>query len=208
MSSTGTTPGFPLFGRLPTEIRLRISYTVRERDNDLRNGLTELPRTESLAEFGFAFDLFPLVKVTQTTQLKIPWVNREVYHEHFPDVLQLRRCDGRQAGNAVRFNARFDTIWIDLDSLRALYDYIRPCRRVPGQVTEGGYGPSIVERRRNLTGFDLIQRLMTPLPATPTVDGIEYLRIHLFTGLTESIKMDETPTTVATVAAAYSSARI
>ncbi|KAG4430175.1 hypothetical protein IFR05_014334 [Cadophora sp. M221] len=236
MSNIAVTPAFPQFALLPTEIRLRIwraaldanldgrgrivkvlfrrrlgylpAYTMRERGNDLRSGITELPRIESPAEFGFAFDLFPLIKATESTQLQIPWVNKEVYHEYFPDVLRLRRANGRQAGLAVRFNARFDTIWIDLESLRALYDYIRPSRRTPGQVSEGGYGPSIIERKRNLTGFDRIQRLMTPLPATPTVDGIEYLRLRLFTGLTEPIQRDDSPTTVGAMAAAFAATRV
>lgn len=113
-----------------------------------------------------------------------------MYYELFPDVLRLVDESGTQCGIAIRFNAEFDTIFMDLESLRSLYDYTRPAQPVPGAATEGGFGPSMIARKRNLTGFNLIRRLKAPLPASPTVDGIEYLRYHIFTGLIHPVEED------------------
>ena len=65
-----------------------------------------------------------------------------MYYELFPDVLRLVDESGTQCGIAIRFNAEFDTIFMDLESLRSLYDYTRPAQPVPGAAIEGVLDPA------------------------------------------------------------------
>tara|TARA_R110002060_G_scaffold16875_3_gene23436 strand:- start:1375 stop:1914 length:540 start_codon:yes stop_codon:yes gene_type:complete len=76
---------------------------------------------------------------------------------------------------------------MDLQSLRALYDFARPATIVSGVPSGGGFGPSDAVRRQMLIGFDHIQRLATPMEG-PLVDGIRFLRQRVFTGLTRPVR--------------------
>ena len=76
---------------------------------------------------------------------------------------------------------------MDLQSLRALYDFARPARIVFGVPSGGGFGPPDAVRRQRLIGFDHIQRLATPMEG-PLVDGITLLRQRIFTGLIRPVR--------------------
>ncbi|PVH79926.1 hypothetical protein DL98DRAFT_588920 [Cadophora sp. DSE1049] len=78
-----------------------------------------------------------------------------IFLVRYPDVIHLPNTEkaGRPA-QVIRFNAAIDTIFMDVPSLLALYDYSRPL----WNSNLSGEGPA----RPRLQGFNLIQRLATP----------------------------------------------
>ncbi|PVH75858.1 hypothetical protein DL98DRAFT_657810 [Cadophora sp. DSE1049] len=205
-----TPPGPKQFGSLPYELRIQVwRYAIganpcsggrtiriyfRERlifepartilavENDLRNGVVAQPQMHVRAHFRFEFSLG--AESLETT-FRGQNVNREVRREFYPNILHLHSPDGRPT-LPIRFNAKSDTIFMDLQSLRALYDFARPAIPGSGLLPAPGFGPSNAERQMMLIGFDQIQKLSTPLEG-PVVDGVEFLNHRVLTGLTQPV---------------------
>ncbi|KAK0100578.1 hypothetical protein ONS95_007036 [Cadophora gregata] len=197
---------FQLFPRLPPELRLRIWRFAIGTDPDTRgrtiriifyqhvdhdparlvlrspNGIAGQPQWGLEAQYRF---LYSLSGAPSDAPFHGQFVNREVRREFFPNFLHLHFPDRRPTA-PIRFNAVVDTIFMDLHSLRALYDFARPeipdLRHIPTRASDF----SNADRRPRLIGFNRIQILATPMEG-PEVFGLVFLRRRIFTGLTQPV---------------------
>ncbi|CZS91343.1 hypothetical protein WAI453_003605 [Rhynchosporium graminicola] len=210
---------FVQFERLPKEIRRMIYAISSDRDPDVNlyapekllvrvfsELFSDSPRKPQYERLEYKFSL---VLVNRQRASQVNFVNRETYREYldrYPNFLQLRWPLPGVRSSPIRFNARIDTIQMDVPSLFAITDVATPLDSATGVGGNPGQGSPIGLNIQQLRGFDWIQKLEVNIqfapddPAAPIVPplipedlfGIQWLRTNILTGLLGPMVQNDT----------------